>query len=87
MPFVYILVSEKTGSFYIGSTNNIERRLAEHNSGQTASLVNKIPLSVAFYQEYATIVEAKRMERKLKKFKSRKVLEQIVRDRSINTGL
>jgi len=33
--FVYILYNEKNDKFYIGQTNNIERRLIEHNSGKT----------------------------------------------------
>ncbi|HUW24823.1 MAG TPA: GIY-YIG nuclease family protein [Patescibacteria group bacterium] len=40
MFFVYILRSTKTGKFYTGSTNNLERRLTEHNANKTMSLVN-----------------------------------------------
>ena len=33
--FVYILQSERDGSFYIGSTSDVEARLSRHNSGRT----------------------------------------------------
>jgi putative endonuclease len=38
MILVYVLVSEvKTLRFYVGMTENLERRLIEHNSGKTQS--------------------------------------------------
>ena len=37
MYFVYILESRKDGSLYVGSTENIKRRLAEHNGGKIGS--------------------------------------------------
>ncbi len=87
MSFVYILQSEKTGRYYIGSTNNIERRLLEHNSGHTRSLANQKPLRLVFQMKYATILEARKIERKLKLLKSRKVIEKIIKDRIIELGL
>jgi putative endonuclease len=41
--FVYILLSKKTGKFYIGQTNNIENRLMKHNSGLNRSTKAGIP--------------------------------------------
>ena len=32
---VYILLSEKTGKFYIGSTGNLEDRLSRHTTGRS----------------------------------------------------
>ena len=43
MHCVYILKSEKDGSLYIGKTNDVVRRLAEHNSGHTPSIRSKRP--------------------------------------------
>ena len=37
MYFVYVLKSENNWRFYVGMTENIERRLTEHNSGKTKS--------------------------------------------------
>jgi len=34
MFYVYILKSEKDGKLYIGYTNDLKRRLEEHNSGK-----------------------------------------------------
>jgi putative endonuclease len=38
MFFVYVLVSDVKGlRFYVGMSENVERRLLEHNSGKTKS--------------------------------------------------
>lgn len=43
MFFVYILRSLKNGSFYKGSTNDVYRRLVEHNSGKNKSTARYMP--------------------------------------------
>jgi len=35
MAYVYILYSGSLGKFYVGSTNNVERRIDRHNSGRS----------------------------------------------------
>ena len=80
MYYVYILQSQKSGRYYIGSTNNVERRLLEHNSGQTRSLLNHRPLIVVFRKGYLTNLEARRCELRLKKLKSRVILDRIVKE-------
>ncbi|MCH8850302.1 MAG: GIY-YIG nuclease family protein, partial [Chloroflexi bacterium] len=37
MSYVYILESVNTGRYYIGCTDDLERRLHEHNNGKSAS--------------------------------------------------
>ncbi|MBU6232216.1 GIY-YIG nuclease family protein [Patescibacteria group bacterium] len=86
MPFLYILQSEKTGRYYVGSTNDLKRRLNEHNSGQTRSLSHQRPLMIVFFQEYETMLLARRAEAKLKNFKSRKILDRIIKEGKINKG-
>ena len=86
MSYVYILQSEKNGRYYIGSTNDLQRRVSEHNSGQTASLLHLRPMKVVFYKEYDNMVEARRIERKLKRFKSRRIIERIVMEKDIKLG-
>ncbi len=86
MYYVYILQSEKTGRYYIGSSNNISRRLQEHSAGQTASLLYQRPLKVVFYQGYDNMKIARGIERRLKKLKSRVIIEHIIREGKIKLG-
>ena len=80
MPFVYILHSNKNGRFYIGSTIDIARRLNEHQVGKSRATRNLRPFKLVFKQEYDSIIEARRIERAIKKLKSRAVIERIIDD-------
>ncbi len=87
MYHLYILQSEKNGRYYIGSTSNLVRRLSEHNSGKTLSLRFLLPLKLVFSQKYPSLIHARAMEQKLKKFKNKDILERIIKDKKITTGL
>jgi predicted GIY-YIG superfamily endonuclease len=49
MWYVYILRSIIDKNLYIGSTDNIRRRLAEHNSGKVDSTKSRVPFSLETY--------------------------------------
>ncbi len=87
MNFVYILQSKETRRYYIGSTNNLERRLQEHNFGKTKSLKYLRPMILAFSKSFQTMHEAKKMKLKLKKMKSKNIIEQIIKEGEIQMGL
>jgi len=87
MPFVYILQSEKNGKYYVGSSEDPSRRLLEHNSGRTKSLRNILPMKILYKQEFADTITARKVEYKIKKAKSRNIIEQIVKDQEIKMGL
>ncbi|OIP58167.1 MAG: hypothetical protein CO136_02485 [Candidatus Levybacteria bacterium CG_4_9_14_3_um_filter_36_7] len=78
MYFLYILRSIKNGMFYIGSTNNLERRIAEHNSNRSRYTKNKGPFELSYKEEYNTNSEAKKREYYLKSLKSKKVIEKLI---------
>jgi len=84
--YVYILKSSENGAYYIGSTIDLERRLIEHNSGKTKSLKNILPVELVFSQMYENIQTARRIEFKIKRFKSRDITERIIADGKIIMG-
>jgi putative endonuclease len=49
MWYVYILKSSVDNKLYVGSTNDIKRRLAEHNSGKVDSTKPRMPLTLVSY--------------------------------------
>ena len=58
----YILKSIKDKKFYYGSTNNIDRRLKEHNAGKVKSTKNRRPFVVHFKETHETKSEALKRE-------------------------
>lgn len=65
MPHVYILECADS-SFYVGSTRNLQRRMEEHQSGQGSKYTgSRLPVRLAWAQEYERIDEAYAMEKRL----------------------
>ncbi len=77
--FVYILKSD-TGRYYIGSTNDRNRRMRQHKSGHTHSTKRLGVLTLAFLQEYPSIEDARKIERKIKKLKRKDYVEKIIKE-------
>ena len=69
--FVYILKSQKILKWYIGHTNNIQRRLSEHNSGQNKSTKTGVPWKLIFLREFRTNIEANGFEIELKRTRNK----------------
>lgn len=83
MAFVYILLSEKNNSYYVGSTNNLEERMNEHRMGMSAYTRNIRPFKLVFSQECDSLLNARKIEKKIKSFKSKKIIESIINDKVI----
>jgi len=78
---LYILQSRTTGRFYTGHTNDLPRRLAEHESGQTQSTRNRGPWTLVHSEEFPTKEEAYARERQIKNWKSHKAIELLIAKR------
>jgi putative endonuclease len=63
MYFVYVLKSQKDSKRYIGFTDNLERRLYEHNSGLVKSTKNRRPLELIYYEKFDSKTEAMKREK------------------------
>jgi len=66
MYYVYVLKSEKNGSFYIGFTSNWEKRLKEHNQGKNKATRPFRPYNLIFYESFLNTKDAKAREEYLK---------------------
>ncbi|RPI05920.1 MAG: GIY-YIG nuclease family protein [Ignavibacteriae bacterium] len=73
----YVLFSKKTLRYYTGSTDDIENRLREHNSGETKSIRNGIPWKVIHIERFKTRVESVRKEKQIKARGAKRYLESI----------
>lgn len=64
--FVYILQSEKDNNFYTGYTNDLERRLKEHNDGKVKSTSYRRPLQIVYFEASLNQKDALKREKYLK---------------------
>jgi putative endonuclease len=77
--FVYILYSEKADRYYIGSTSDVDKRLQKHNLGGTASTRPGRPWKLVYTETLQTKTDALVREKQIKKKKSRKYIEWLIR--------
>lgn len=65
---VYIIRSKKDKSLYIGYTNDLNRRIAEHNKNQSKATKGKGLYEPIYCEFYRSSKDAKMREENLKKF-------------------
>ena len=66
MFFVYILKSLKDGDLYTGSTDNLVKRIEEHNSGRSISTQSRRPFKCIYFEGYLSEKDARKREHNLK---------------------
>ena len=67
MCYVYLLKSGQDDQQYIGSTNDLRRRLFEHSSGLVRSTKSRRPFTLRYYEAYFSEKDARVREYQLKK--------------------
>jgi putative endonuclease len=65
--FTYILFSELMNRYYVGSTQNVIKRVSEHNTGKTRSTKSGEPWQIVALFENESRSEAIMLENKIKK--------------------
>ena len=78
MFYVYILRSLKNGSFYVGSTQDLTKRVERHNLGGNLYTRKFKPFELVWSEVYNTRAEAVRRECQVKQWKSKKALERLI---------
>lgn len=62
MYYLYILRSFKDNKLYIGATVNIQKRINQHNNGQSKSTKYRRPLFLIYSEQYMSKNEAMKRE-------------------------
>lgn len=66
MYYTYILYSSKSNKLYFGYTEDLQKRLNEHNSGSSFATKPYVPWKLAWYCAFVNKKEAKDFELYLK---------------------
>ena len=76
--YVYILHSKLLDRYYIGSTQDITKRLEKHLSNHKGYTSRAKDWLVVYSESYLTKSEALLRERKIKSWKSKKMIEKLI---------
>src|SRR3989338_9848898 len=72
--YVYVLESLKDGKYYVGHSNNLRRRIKEHEHGYNFSTKFRLPFILIYYEACMSEKDAKRREKYLKTTQGRRFL-------------
>ncbi len=78
--YVYVLKSLTKDFIYVGFTEDLRRRLKEHNNKEELSTKHYAPFDLIFYEAYRNIKDAKRREEYFKTTKGKVTLKQMVKN-------
>ena len=82
MNYTYILQCSD-GTYYTGWTNNLEKRIAKHNSGKGAKYTRgRLPVTLVYYEEYNDKRDAMRREYQIKQLSRKEKVELIKKGNS-----
>ncbi len=77
MYYVYVIKSAKTGEYYKGITDNLKRRVSEHNSDKNTSTKGKGPWTLVYSEECENRVEARKKEKYFKSGFGRELIKNL----------
>ena len=77
--FVYILQSERDGSYYVGCTSDLEDRLRRHNQGRSVYTRARVPWKLIHQEPFDSKSDAMKREKEIKAKKVREYIEHLVR--------
>ncbi len=66
MYYLYLLYSQKSKEFYVGTTPDLERRFYSHNQRNNFATKPGVPWKLVYYEAYPTKDDALRREQRLK---------------------
>lgn len=78
MYYVYIIQNDLNDRFYIGSTCDVNKRLADHNCGKTKSTKNRGFWKLIYKEEFSTNTEARQRENKIKSYKGGNAFKKLI---------
>lgn len=79
MYHVYVLQSLTNHKFYIGQTSNIEKRLANHNSGLCKSTKSGLPWKIIYLEAFQSRGDAMLREKVIKSYKGGEAFKALIK--------
>ena len=88
MTFWAYMLHCRGGSFYVGHTDNLKHRIAQHQQGAIPGhTADRLPVTLVWSQDFPTRIEALEAERRIKGWSRAKKLALIRGDWPMISGL
>lgn len=84
--YTYVLLSQKDGRWYTGSSGDLRDRLDQHNKGQNFSTKNRGPFKILYYEACWDRDDAEAREKFLKSGSGKKFLKNRLKRSLLLTG-
>ena len=78
MFYTYILYSKNIDKYYIGYSANLDERIYKHNNKHKGFTNQTQDWEIVFSKSFLTKIEAQSFEKKIKSWKSRKMIESLI---------
>ncbi len=78
MYYVYAIESLNRKYIYIGITNDIDKRVKQHNTGKNKTTKPYLPFQILFTEEYKTRIDARKREKYLKSGCGKEYVKKLV---------
>ncbi|MFH1824784.1 MAG: GIY-YIG nuclease family protein [Candidatus Firestonebacteria bacterium] len=78
--YTYVLLSLQDNNFYIGFTDDLERRIKEHEQGKNISTSKRLPVKLIYFEGHLSKEDALRRESYFKTTKGKTTLKQILKE-------
>ena len=68
--WVYLLASKKYGTLYVGVTNSLERRIAQHKAKEIAGFTKRYEVDrLVYHRAFGDVAQAIHFEKQLKRWR------------------
>jgi putative endonuclease len=84
--YVYVLFSERDKKLYIGFSDDVYRRLEEHNAGKNISTSNRTPLQLIYFEAHILKEDALRREAYFKTTAGKRTLRIVLKNTLVKLG-
>ena len=80
LPFcVYVLLSQVDHLLYVGYSTNLQKRIEDHNAGNSKSTAPRRPLELIYCEFHSSRMDAQRREKYFKTSAGRKAIKLMLR--------
>ncbi|MCX6758034.1 MAG: GIY-YIG nuclease family protein [Candidatus Nomurabacteria bacterium] len=86
MYFIYVLKSKKDNKLYYGLTDNLERRIRQHNSKEVTATKYRTPLELVYFEKVDTLTNARKREKYFKSGFGRKYIARKIKSALSSNG-